>query len=272
MDEKSKKDNLYWHGAFANGIQYELTEYTNKLKIETEHSLSKEALRIDMLVIKKDKDLSIEKNIGKIFKERNIVEYKSPSDRLSSHDYNKVKGYAYLYSAFEKVPTNQITLTYIIPEITPSLMIFLSEENSFKVTTVDDGISYIEDNAFTVQIIEQKKLSADKNPFVATLGKEITAINYNKVINELNRQGVSLKNNPFIEVITKANLTIVKEVMKMQAEQTFEEFIREWGTENGMVDETTKMKEVAKKMLLENEPLEKIVFYTSLSPETIKNL
>ena len=154
MEEKSKKDNLYWHGAFANGIKYELTEYTSNLTIETEHSLSKEALRIDMLVIKKDTDVSIEKNIGKIFKERNIVEYKSPTDRLSPNDYNKVKGYAYLYSAFENVPVNQITITYIIPEITPKLKDFLAEENDFKITEIDDGISYIKDNAFTAQIIE----------------------------------------------------------------------------------------------------------------------
>ena len=107
---------------------------------------------------------------------------------------------------------------------------------------------------------------------MATLGKEITATNYIKALNELNRQGISLKNNPFVEVLTKANPTIFKEVIKMESEQTFEEVIREWGFENGMVDRISEMKVLAKKMLSENEPIEKIVFYTSLSPETIKAL
>ena len=70
------------------------------------------------------------------------------------------------------------------------------------------------------------------------------------------------------EIVTKANLKVAREVMKMQENLTFEEFIREWGEENGMVDK----KEIALKMLLENEPIEKIVFYTSLSPETIRSL
>ena len=115
-------------------------------------------------------------------------------------------------------------------------------------------------------------MSSDKNLFVATLCKEVTAKDYNKAINELNRQGISLKNNPFVEVVTKANPTIVKEVMKMQAEKTFEEVIREWGAENGMVDRVTEMKEVAKKMLRVGDSLEKVSLVTDLDIEILKTL
>ena len=269
MGEKNKqKDNLYWHSAFTSSIKYELEGYTDKLDIETEHQLSKEALRIDMLVIKKDKNLMVEKNIGKIFKEHNIVEYKSPSDYLSADDYNKVKGYAYLYSSFESISPNQITITFIVPEITSSLRTYLANDNQFVIKPVDDGIAYVEDNSFSIQIIEQKKVSVDKNLFVSMLSKDVTAINYNKAINELHRQGVSLKNNPFVEVVTKANPKIVKEVMKMQAETTFEEVVREWGEENGMIDK----KSIARKMLNIGEALEKIALITDLDIETIKTL
>ena len=271
MSEKRNnkpKDNLYWHSAFAAGIRYEFEGYADKLDIETEHQLSKEALRIDMLVIKKENDLQIEKNIGKIFKAHNIVEYKSPSDALSPDDYNKVKGYAYLYAAFERVDFNQVTITFIVPEITPSLRAFLTDANPFHITTIDDGIHYVQDNSFSIQIIEQKKVSVDKNLFVSALGKNLTAINYNRAINELHRQGISLKNNPFVEVVTKANPDIVKEVMKMQAEKTFEEVVREWGQENGMVDR----KLVAKKMLRVGDSLEKIALITDLDMDTIKAL
>ena len=269
MSEKKKpKDNLYWHGAFANGIRYELAGYTDKLKIETEHSLSKEALRIDMLVIKKDEGLKVEKNIGKIFKEHNLVEYKSPSDRLSVHDYNKVKGYAYLYSAFEKVSPSKITITFIIPEITEQLRGFLSEESEFQITVVDDGINYVQDNGFTVQIIEQKKVSVDKNLFVATLGKEITATSYIKALTELNRQGISLKNNPFVEVLTKANPAIVKEVIKMEAEQTFEDVVREMADTIGLLD----AKETARKLLKIGVSLKEIALITNLDMDIIESL
>ena len=59
----------------------------------------------------------------------------------------------------------------------------------------------------------------------------------------------------------------------MQAEETtYMEVMRELGERVSLADINVKMKELAKKMLIENEPIEKIVFYTSLSPDTIKNL
>ena len=40
--------------------------------------------------IKKNVDEPIEKNIGRIFRKHNIVEYKSPTDYLSVDDFYKV--------------------------------------------------------------------------------------------------------------------------------------------------------------------------------------
>lgn len=273
MDKRSKKkDNLYWHSAFATGLRYELDGYTDQLQIETEHQLSKEALRIDMLVIKKAKELEIEKNIGRIFKEHNIIEYKSPSDYLSISDYNKVKGYAYLYSAFENITPQQITVTFIVPEINDSLKSYLLDIEGFEIDSVDDGILYIKDSSFSVQVIEQRKLSVDKNLFVATLNKAVTAVNLSKLLNELSRQNVTFKNNPFVEVVTRANPKTFKEAVKMQAEQTFEEVVRELGAEIGLTDNMHRMKEIAKKMLNVGDPLEKIALITDLDIETIKGL
>jgi hypothetical protein len=52
-----------------------------------------EPLEIDVLVIKKLKDIVINKNIAAIFKTHNITEYKSPDSYVSIHDFNKVYGY-----------------------------------------------------------------------------------------------------------------------------------------------------------------------------------
>ena len=80
-----------------------------------ERLLSKEALKMDVLIIKKEKDVEIDKNIGKIFKGYNIFEYKSETDYLSVFDYNKVLGYALLYSSFEKVSLNDLTVSFRFP-------------------------------------------------------------------------------------------------------------------------------------------------------------
>ena len=69
------KDKIYWHDAHHEALQLELHEYADVLEFKKEHQLSKEALRMDTLVIKKLKNIQIDKNIGRIFRNHNIVEY-----------------------------------------------------------------------------------------------------------------------------------------------------------------------------------------------------
>lgn len=73
---------LQWHPAFYAGLQIELEEDRENLIFENEHQLSTKPMEIDVLVVKKEKDLPVRKNIGQIFRMYNIIEYKSPSDYL----------------------------------------------------------------------------------------------------------------------------------------------------------------------------------------------
>ena len=72
MEEQGK---IYWHDAHHEALQLELYEYEDVLEFVKEHELSKEALRMDTLIIKKVKDVQIKKNIGQIFRGHNVVEY-----------------------------------------------------------------------------------------------------------------------------------------------------------------------------------------------------
>ncbi|MCL1996148.1 MAG: hypothetical protein FWG63_08085 [Defluviitaleaceae bacterium] len=74
---------------FFAALQLELHDYKDVLTFEDEHQLSKEALKMDVLIIKKTADVKIDKNIGRIFRNHNIFEYKSEMDNLSVWDYNK---------------------------------------------------------------------------------------------------------------------------------------------------------------------------------------
>ena len=56
-------------------------------------------MRIDLLIIKKPKELAVDKNIARIFRTDNLVEYKSPGDSLSVNGFLKVIAYANLYAA-----------------------------------------------------------------------------------------------------------------------------------------------------------------------------
>ncbi len=96
---EQEKRRLSWHPAFGAVLRIELEKELDLLEIVDERQLTKEPLQMDVLVVKKEKDIRLEKNIGRIFKSYNIIEYKSPEDYLSINDFYKVYAYACLYQS-----------------------------------------------------------------------------------------------------------------------------------------------------------------------------
>ena len=92
--DKPRTHALQWHPAFYADIQIELEEEAGLLVFENEHQLGTKPKEIDVLIVKKEAEVPIRKNIGRIFRKHNIVEYKSPTDYLSIDDFYKVYGYA----------------------------------------------------------------------------------------------------------------------------------------------------------------------------------
>ena len=64
-----------WHPAFAAAIHIEMEDEAEYLEIEAEHMLSNKPMQIDLLVIKKKQEVQLKKNIARIFREHNIMEY-----------------------------------------------------------------------------------------------------------------------------------------------------------------------------------------------------
>lgn len=77
--EQSKKEIFQWHPAFYAGLQVELKEDAQNLIFENEHQLGTRPKEIDVLVIKRQKELPVHKNIGRIFRKYNIIgNYSAP--------------------------------------------------------------------------------------------------------------------------------------------------------------------------------------------------
>ena len=76
----------------------ELGDEAKYFSFEAEHQLGTKPMAIDVLV-KKEKERRIRKNIGRIFRTHNVIEYKSPTDYLSVDDFYKVYGYACFYKS-----------------------------------------------------------------------------------------------------------------------------------------------------------------------------
>ena len=81
MGNGTEKPLLQWHPAFFAGLRIEFGEETGKLIFENEHQLGTKPKEIDVLIIKKNSSDRIRKNIGRIFRKHNILEYKSPGEQ-----------------------------------------------------------------------------------------------------------------------------------------------------------------------------------------------
>jgi hypothetical protein len=109
----SEKNRIAWHPAFAAAFKQELERYKDALEFIVEYPLTAEPLQIDLLVIKKLKNIAIDKNIAAIFKGHNLLEFKSPASYVSIYDFYKVYGYACFYAWLNKVPITDITVTFV---------------------------------------------------------------------------------------------------------------------------------------------------------------
>ncbi|PNV59025.1 3-isopropylmalate dehydrogenase [Clostridium sp. chh4-2] len=215
-----KTEILQWHPAFYAAAQIEFGDELEKLYFENEHQLSKKPLLIDVLIIKLRCGDRIHKNIGKIFREHNIIEYKSPEDYLSINDYYKVLGYACFYqSDTEKVCQilpEEITITFVCTHFPQKLINYLSGQNGFFIDHAEAGIYYINGGIFPIQIIVIDRLSSENNVWMSRLRKDLTIADD---IDQLARKYRQKRNSPLysavMDVIMKANHEVVEEAKNM---------------------------------------------------------
>ena len=80
-------------------VNLELSANRNDLFYEREYNLNTKPLEIDLLVIKKNRAVQVENEIGRIFRGHNILEYKSPEDHLNIDTFYKSEAYAALYKS-----------------------------------------------------------------------------------------------------------------------------------------------------------------------------
>ena len=134
-------DKIQWHPGFCSAAELELIENKTELEFIREYNIGKEPLRIDLLIIKKRPGAVIKNEIGSIFKQHNLLEYKSPDDGFSIDDYYKAIGYACIYKSFgetvDAIPAQEITVSFFREayprDLIKSLMRELQKHSGFKI-------------------------------------------------------------------------------------------------------------------------------------------
>ena len=136
----------------------ELQAYLDVLEFHPEYSLTSEPLRIDCVVIKKAKGVVIEKNIAAIFRDVNLVEYKSPTDYVSINDFYKVYAYACLYASFNGVPVTDLTISFVESHRPDRLIEHLEKVRGYTVEESGHGIYNVIGDIFPIQVIDSRHL------------------------------------------------------------------------------------------------------------------
>jgi len=283
-DENDREPSpIAWHPAFVEALQLELEAYQDFLEFHPEYQLTSEPLRIDCVVIKKAPNLVIEKNIAVIFREINLLEYKSPDDYVSVNDFYKVYGYACLYASFEKVPVTSMSISFVESCYPKELLAHLQETRGYKVEETNSGIYTVKGDILPIQIIDSRKLSAEENLWLSDLDNKLEVREARRLLLEVHRQGKEARIHAYINAIARANYLVIKEAIDMNSTATsLEDVLIETGVmaraearaeaRGEARGEERAAFNIAENMVNLGLPLETVVAATKLDPEKVKAL
>ena len=170
--------NIQWHPGFYGAAELEFLSNKGDLEFQREFNLSKEPLRMDLLIIKKLSDIRIKNEIGHIFRRFNVVEYKNPDDALSIDDYYKTVGYACLYKGLgetvDQIPADELTIS-IFRESYPREMFEAMKNLGLEIKERYPGIYYISGKQalFDTQIVVTKQLDREAHRTLRVLSKHV---------------------------------------------------------------------------------------------------
>jgi hypothetical protein len=235
---KEKKTNLHWHPAFIEAIRAELKPYHDKIEILPEVQLTKEPLRIDCVIIKKAKDVIINKAFALIFRNWNILEYKSPEDHVSINDFHKVYAYACLYSGIQHIPVTSITISFIESRYPRKLIGFLQKIRKYTVEETGPGIYTVKGDVFGIQIIDSRYLPEEESLWLKNLRGNLKPEAMGKVVMAANKhkQDKTVSLEAYMDVISRANPKVFKEELEMRA-PTLKQLVLETKTGAGWMAE-----------------------------------
>lgn len=212
--------HLQWHPAFYAGIQIELQDYADNLIFENEHQLGTKPMGIDVIIIKKQAEIPVHKNIGRIFRKYNIIEYKGPGDYLSIDDWYKVYGYCYFYKAdtgsTDSIKIDEMTISLVCEHYPRKLFHHLTHVRTYQVVPKGTGIYEITGDAIPIQIIVTSQLSRKENLWLKNLTNHMTDVeDARQLLDSYHQNKENTLYESVIDIVMNANSNKFKEADTM---------------------------------------------------------
>lgn len=213
-------EKLQWHPAFSAALRIEFEENLDDLDFKDEYQLSKKPMQMDILVIKKDNNVSIKKNIGHIFRTHNIIEYKSPDDSLNMNDFYKVYGYTCFYQSdtekVKEIPPEEITITFVCGHYPRKMIQHLKAARKIEIEKYGDGIYYLKGDEFPIQLLITTQLSKEHNYWLQHLRSNLeTGEEIQNLVERYELKKHSKNHQAVMDLIVRANWEKIKEEKTM---------------------------------------------------------
>ena len=210
---------IQWHPGFVSAMNLELRENRTDLIYEKEYNLNTKPLEIDLLVIKKDGNVQIVNEIGKLFRSHNIMEYKYPKDELNIYTFYKSGAYASLYKSYgesvDKRTADDITVS-IVRQNRPDGLFRYFEKHKIRITNPYHGIYYVLDAVlFPTQIIVTKELDKEAHTWLTALSEGMEKQDMEMLLERIDRLTQKLDRelaDSVLEVSIRANRKMVEEL------------------------------------------------------------
>ena len=283
---------LQWHAAFFAGIQIELEEESEYLIFENEHMLSTKPMQVDVLIIKKNTEKKIQKNIGRIFRTHNIIEYKSPEDYLSIDDFYKVHGYACFYKSDTKkvneINVDEITISFVSSHYPRKMLKHLIKNRNRTISKIESGIYYLFGEMFPIQILVTSELSEENNMWLKNLTNDLRDIETaERLVRAYEKKQDNRLYSSVMDIVVRANAEkfeevrhmcdalreLMKEDIQKEVEIRVEERMKEIeGQIIERMEEQMKEREesIIRKKILKNKSLEQIAEELETEAEEIR--
>lgn len=241
-------DKIKWHPAFLAAAELEFRENLEELEFDAEHNLSKEPIRVDLLILRKIGRGRILNEIGHIMRRYNIVEYKGPGDLMTIDTLYKAIGYASLYKAYgehvDAILADEITISIFQWSYPAKLMAQLSDKGC-QIEEKYPGIYYIFGSAsesllFPIQIVVMKQLGQKNHSSLRILTTKADIKDIRRFLSEAELlQGKRERSNidAVLQASVRANEAVYEEV---RSEQYMCEALKEL-----MKDEFEKERQIA---------------------------
>lgn len=214
--------SIQWHPGFYGAAELEFISNKGDLEFQREFNLSKEPLRMDLLIIKKLSDVRLENEIGHIFKKYNVVEYKNPDDALTIDDYYKTVGYACLYKGLgetvDEIPAGELTIS-IFRESYPREMFQAMKNLGLEIEEHSPGIYYItgKQALFDTQIVVTRRLDKDTHRTLRVLSKNVKEEDVRAFVErmtQISEPGTKNNINAVLQVSVSANKEIYEAIRR----------------------------------------------------------